>query len=66
LRVSVPQGKEIYSPAAAIVYKVQDSGPKNQLRRVMLVHKNGFVSILMPFSKIVVQEGQSVERGQII
>jgi murein DD-endopeptidase MepM/ murein hydrolase activator NlpD len=66
LRVSVAQWIEVYSPAAGIVYKVQDSGDKNTLRRVIVVHKNGFVSIILPLSNIVVKEWQSIERGQII
>lgn len=66
LRLSVIQGKEVMSPASAIVYKVQDTWEKTALRWVVLVHKNWFMSIMMPLSKILVKEGEFVERWQII
>ena len=59
------QWQEIYAPAPAIVYKTQLD--KNiWLQRVILLHKYGYVSIISPMSKIFVEPGDIVRRGDII
>lgn len=66
LRVSVNKGQEVFSPAPAIVYKIQQNWTKNSSYSVVLVHRYGYISILLPLSKILVKEWEYIERGQII
>lgn len=65
VRLIVEQGSEVYAPAPGIVYKVF-TGKGLQKSRVILIHKYGYSTVLTPLSEILVQEGQIVERGEVI
>ncbi|MBS8122343.1 murein hydrolase activator EnvC family protein [Candidatus Vampirococcus lugosii] len=61
----VEQGSEVYAPANGIVYHVvNNDGPG--LNWMILVHKYGYVSVYLHMSKIVVNQGDYVKRGEII
>jgi len=59
------QGEEVYAPAPGIVYQVLDSSDA-WLSRIILLHKYGYSTVIMPLSDVFVEQGALVERGEII
>lgn len=53
----------VYNPWPAIVYRVVEDDIWSWM---MLLHKHGYVSVVWPLSRILVQQDQYIERGQIV
>lgn len=63
--IQTSQFNPIYAPANGIVYKVVDHD-NGSLNRIILVHKYGYVTVMMPLNKIIVKQWQSIKRWQLI
>ena len=59
------QGDAIYAPAPWIVYKVIESEDLN-VSWMILLHKQGYMSVYEPLSEVYVKEWDIVARGEII
>ena len=59
------QWEELYAPAPGIVYKVY-SDTDVSLHRMILLHKYGYSTVILPMSQVFVQPWDVVKRGQII
>lgn len=55
----------LYAPDSALVYKISNKGGLG-VNWVILVHRDGYISILKFFSELTINEGDIVRRGQII
>ncbi len=63
--IRAAQWTTVYAPANWIVYKIVDQdGPG--LNWMIIVHKNGYISVYLHLNKIFVKEGQFVKRWQPI
>jgi|GEM_PF-137922 len=65
IKVKANQLDLIYAPANGIVYKVADQDGI-AVNRMMIVHHDGYVSVMTNINKAHVKEGDIVRRGQII
>jgi murein DD-endopeptidase MepM/ murein hydrolase activator NlpD len=63
--IDTEQFTPIYAPANGIVYKVVNNEGIS-LNWIIMVHKYWYVTVLMPLNKILVTQGQSIKRGQLI
>ena len=63
--IKMPQGSNVYAPAAWYVYKVVDNSG-DYYNYIVLVHNYGYVTIYGHISKALVKQGQIVKRWQII
>jgi len=62
--IPIPQGTEIHAPADAYVYKAKDNGYGYSY--IILAHRGNFLTLYGHVSKILVQEGQVLHRGDVI
>lgn len=65
IRIDIPQRSDVYAPAPWVVYRVY---PGAGLRKswVIILHRHGYATVLSPLADIFVEEGQLVQRGEII
>lgn len=63
--IRASQGTPIYATAGGFVAKVVKPTYKN-LSYIMLVHRGGFSTVYMHLSKTIVNQGDFIDRGQII
>ncbi len=61
--IRASQWEEIYAPADGVVYKVYDG---KWLKWLMILHNHWYVTVYLHLSKILVKEGDFVQRGQLI
>lgn len=64
LKLAVEQGTPVYAMRDGIVYYT-DTGSWN-VNRIMILHTDGYISTYAYLSRIFVQQGDFVRRGQII
>ncbi|RKW24504.1 hypothetical protein D8B45_02130 [Candidatus Gracilibacteria bacterium] len=64
LKLAVEQGTPVYAMRDGIVYYT-DTGSGN-VNRMMILHTDGYISTYAYLSRIFVQQGDFVRRGQII
>ncbi|RAL56978.1 hypothetical protein BSK20_01755 [SR1 bacterium human oral taxon HOT-345] len=64
LKLAVEQGTPVYAMRDGIVYYT-DTGSGN-VNRIMILHTDGYISTYAYLSRIFVQQGDFVRRGQII
>ena len=57
--------EEIYAPAPGIVYKVYESADAG-LSRMILLHKYGYSTVILPLSEVFVHQWALVKRGEIL
>lgn len=65
VRFELPQWELIYAAAPGLVHSVAD-GELDSASQVVILHKQGLVTIYTPLEEIFVQPGDVVRRGQII
>lgn len=65
ITIEAKQFDPIYAPADAIVYKVADQDGI-AVNRLMLAHREGYVTVFTNINKALVKEGDIIKRGQII
>ncbi len=64
LDIPTPQSSLIQAPADGVVYKAKDNG--FGFSYVILIHRNGFATLYGHVSKIMVEEGDVVKRGNVV
>src|SRR3989339_844446 len=64
LDIPTPQGTPILSPDKGIILKVRDNGFGYSY--IVIAHRNNLITVYGHVSKILVQEGEFIEMGQII
>lgn len=65
LRMEVAQGEYVYAAAPALVYSVFHGGDE-WASQIVLLHKQGRVTVYTPMEEIFVRPGELVRRGQVI
>ena len=65
VRFELPQGELIYASAPGLVHSVAD-GALDSASQVVILHKQGLVTVYTPLEDIFVQPGDVVRRGQVI
>jgi murein DD-endopeptidase MepM/ murein hydrolase activator NlpD len=65
LRMEIAQGEYVYASAPALVYSVF-YGEDEWASQIVLLHKQGRVTVYTPMEEIFVRPGDLVRRGQVI
>jgi murein DD-endopeptidase MepM/ murein hydrolase activator NlpD len=63
--MEIAQGEYVYASAPAIVYSVFH-GADEGASQIVLLHKQGRVTVYTPMEEIFVRPGDLVRRGQVI
>ena len=64
--IGTPIGTPIYSPADAVVSKIHHKSCSGGGKKIYLDHYKGYQTIYMHLSTIIIQEGQYINKGQLI
>ncbi len=64
--IGAPNRTPIHSPEDAIVSEIHQSTCSGGGRKIYLDHYNGYQTVYMHLSKIIIQEGQYIKKGQLI
>ncbi len=65
IQLPANQGQEIFAPADAYVYYVQDQDGIG-INWMLLMHKNGYISVFTNVQKVIAQQWTVVKRWEII
>jgi murein DD-endopeptidase MepM/ murein hydrolase activator NlpD len=64
--IGTPTGTPIYSPVDAIVSEIHYKTCSGGGRKIYLDHYNGYQTVYMHLSTIIIKEGQYIKKGQLI